>query len=177
MPDAGFNGHCCTGPRALGAAARRPDDLGVRAGALFLALCYMFHPAASAASNRTQLAQLLLGGSYNPTQPPAQEGLEVRRPKCVMEASSPPFNPFLLPPSGPYLSSFHLAISPLPSRGSFVHLMHLHCTQVQVQFALINIVDVSTENEHIELQACCFLVACVCVDQILFACLHCRNGS
>ena len=30
--------------------------------------------------------------------------------------------------------------------------------QVQVQFALINIVDVSTEDEHIELQACVYLI-------------------
>ena len=113
MPDAGYNGHFGAGPRALGAATRCPDGLGVRAGALFLALCCMFHPAASAANNRTQLSQLLLGGSYNPTQPPAQEGLEVRRPKCVMETSSLPFDLlFVVPISLPFLApSRHFASS------------------------------------------------------------------
>ena len=89
------------------------------------------------ANNRTRLVNHLLGGAYNPHQPPPQEGhkgLEVMR--CSVIAASP-------------RSTFTLQLPP---------------AQVQVQFALVSIIDVSTEQEHIELQVLACLARVILAD-------------
>ena len=51
--------------------------------------CCIFHPAASIANNRSRLSSHLLGGSYNPTQPPAHDGVEVRRLRLAQLSTGP----------------------------------------------------------------------------------------